>query len=272
MAVVAVSLLTVVAWRSSDLRASEIRWSSIMVMLAVAAPLSLGLRALEFDASARILGRRYSAGRSLRVAVTASVANLFPLPGSLMVNVRALSGDGVSFVGAVGASTVPGVAWLGLVGLVGGVAMVMSDAALAGWIVVLGGAFALGAAMWLFARTVSTGKRWSLGVRILAVEVGFVLVSVLRLSLALSAIHESATLAQVLALSVAGALTTAVGFFPAGLGIRELLVAGIAPMVGLPFSSGALVGVLDRVVWLAFLALAMSALAAGRGKVSERDR
>ena len=70
------------------------------------------------------------------------------------------------------------------------------------------------------------------------------------------ALRETATITQALALSVAGAMTVAIGFFPAGLGIRELLVAALAPIVGLSFDTGVLIGVLDRIVWLTFLAMA----------------
>ena len=49
-------------------------------------------------------------------------------------------------------------------------------------------------------------------------------------------------------------MTTAVGFFPAGLGIREALIAGISPLVGLSVSAGLAAGVVDRVFRMAMLA------------------
>jgi hypothetical protein len=66
------------------------------------------------------------------------------------------------------------------------------------------------------------------------------------------------------ALSVAGALTVAIGFFHGGLGVREALIAALAPLIGLPFDTGVLLGSLDRVVWLTFLALAAGVLALRR--------
>jgi hypothetical protein len=259
-----VVVLTVFAWRSSDLELGDLRWWAIVVSLMVAAPISLALRALEFDAAARLLGQTPPLRRSMNVAVVASAANLLPLPGSLIVNVRSLSEAGATYSSALGASAVPGLSWLGLVGLVGGSAIVVNGASVVGGAVVVAGLVALTVAARLFATTASNEvDRVALAVRIGLVELGWLAISAVRLSLALVALRETATISQVLALSVAGAMTVAIGFFPAGLGVRELLVAALAPIVGLSFDTGVLIGVLDRIVWLTFLALAAGVVAIG---------
>ena len=253
--------LTVLAWRSSDLSLGDLRWWAVIVSLLVAAPVSLALRALEFDAAARLLGQRPTADRSIRVAVMASAANLLPLPGSLLVNVRSLSEDGASYGGALGASAVPGLTWLGLVGVVGGTAIAVNDAPLVGGVVIVAGLVALAVTSRLFIAAAPSSGRIALAARVVSVEVGWLAVSAARLWLALTALRESPDLGQVLALSVAGALTVAIGFIPAGLGVREVLIAAIAPLVGLPFATGALAGVLDRIIWLVFLAAAAAVIA-----------
>ena len=65
------------------------------------------------------------------------------------------------------------------------------------------------------------------------------------------------TAAQVLALAVAGAMSVAIGFLPGGLGAREALIALLSPIIKLPLSEGIVLGVIDRVVWISFLALAV---------------
>ena len=50
------------------------------------------------------------------------------------------------------------------------------------------------------------------------------------------------TVTQALALSVAGAITVAIGFFPGGLGVREALIAALSPLIGLDLESGVLLG------------------------------
>ena len=46
---------------------------------------------------------------------------------------------------------------------------------------------------------------------------------------------------------------SAVGFLPGGIGLREVIAAGLAPLVGLPASLGYLSAALDRVVGLTVL-------------------
>ena len=70
-------------------------------------------------------------------------------------------------------------------------------------------------------------------------------------SLAAAVIGVDLTVPQALALSVAGAITVAIGFFPGGLGVREALIAALSPLIGLDLETGVLLGAVDRVVWLA---------------------
>ena len=72
----------------------------------------------------------------------------------------------------------------------------------------------------------------------------------------MTALGVSISPTQAVALSVAGALTVAIGFFPGGLGLREALLAGLSPLIGLEFDTGVLLGSVDRLVWLSFLAVA----------------
>jgi hypothetical protein len=259
-ATVGIVLASFWAWNSSGLSASSMEWLPILIAFAVAAPLSLLLKAAEFHVAARVVGQSPGRGRSLEVAVVSSAANLLPLPGSLIVTVRSLSEDGSNYRQALAASAVPGLSWLGVTGIIGGTAISVEGPYGLGLLVVAGGFAALGTAVALFRATAPLERRASLGLTILAVEVGWLGVSALRLGLAVTALGLAVEPTQALALSVAGALTVAIGFFPGGLGIREALIAGLAPMIGLPFDTGILIGSLDRVVWLAFLALAAAAL------------
>ena len=105
-----------------------------------------------------------------------------------------------------------------------------------------------------------------LAVRIAAIEVAWVGLSGVRFWLLLLAIDVHATAAQVLALAVAGAMSVAIGFVPGGLGVREALIAALSPIISLKVADGVLLGVIDRVVWLSFLALAAVVAAATRSR------
>ncbi|MEZ5243820.1 MAG: hypothetical protein R2707_01890 [Acidimicrobiales bacterium] len=257
-----VVVASVWAWQSSGLRTGDIEWVPIVVAFVVAAPTSLALKALEFRVAASVAGQHPGARRSLDVAVVSSAANLLPLPGSLLVTVRSLSEDGTTYGHAIAASAVPGLAWLGITGLVGGAAIGIEGSPWLAGLVVLAGLGAAAAAAMLFRSHAPEAGRATLAATIIAVEAGWLGVSALRLGLAVSALGVSIEPTQAVALSVAGALTVAIGFFPGGLGVREALLAGLSPLIGLPFDTGVLLGSLDRVVWLAFLALAALILSA----------
>ncbi|MEZ5165551.1 MAG: hypothetical protein R2695_03320 [Acidimicrobiales bacterium] len=252
------------AWRSSGLALADIRWWPVVVAFTVGAPVSLLLKAAEFHVAARVAGQRAGRGRSLDVAIVSSAANLLPLPGSLLVTVRSLSEDGSTYGTAISAGAVPGLAWLGVTGIVGGSAIAVEGPPVLGGAVVAAGIVA-GVAAWVLLRsTAHPVGRARLAVAITAVECGWLAVSALRLGLAVRALDVSIAPGQALALSVAGALTVAIGFFPGGLGIREALLAGLAPLIGLSVDTGILLGSVDRVIWLLFLALAGSTLSVVR--------
>lgn len=261
LAALGVLVASVWAWHSSGLDTADLRWTPIVILLLVAAPLSLLLKAAEFGLAARVAGQRPPTSRLLEIAVVSSAANLLPLPGSLLVTVRSISEDGSSYGTALAASAVPGFTWLGVTGVGGGIAIAIAGPPLLGGLVVALGAAALIATVTLFRSTAPATGRLRLGASIVAVETGWLGISALRLGLAVTALGVDIEPAQAFALSVAGALTVAIGFLPGGLGLREALLAGLSPLIGLPFDTGVLLGSLDRVVWLLFLAVAGAALA-----------
>jgi len=264
IAALGVLVASVWAWRSSGLATDDLDWLPILILLVVAAPLSLVLKAAEFALAARVAGQRPPTSRLLEIAVVSSAANLLPLPGSLLVTVRSISEDGSSYGTALAASAVPGLTWLGVTGVGGGIAIAIAGPPALGALVIILGVIALGATLMLFRSTAPRTGRVALAASIVAVETGWLAASALRLGLAVTALGVDIEPAQALALSVAGALTVAIGFLPGGLGLREALIAGLSPLIGLPFDTGVLLGSLDRVVWLAFLAVAGAVLATTR--------
>jgi len=251
---IVVGAMAVWAWSSSGLTAGDLSMTPLVVSLLLAAPLSLVLKAAEFDLSARISGQEPGRRRAMRVAVAAAIANLLPLPGSLLVTVRSLSQDGATYRAAISAGAIPGLAWLAVTGIIGGTAVAVAGSSVFGLAVVAGG-IGIGIITSLMFRSAAPAVgRHRLAIAIISVEFGWLGISALRLWLAAAALGFDIGLDQALALSVAGAVTVAVGFFPGGLGLRELLVAGLSPLVGIPFSTGILMAAIDRIVWLAFLA------------------
>lgn len=249
------------AWESSGLRLDDIRWTPVALSFVVAGPASIAMKAVGFVVSARLVDQHPSASRSIRVAIVSSAANILPLPGSLLVTVRSLAQDGSTYGQAIAASAVPGLSWIAFAGLVGGVAIGIEGTLWLSVLVVGIGLAATIAAGVVFSRVAPPDGRGLLLLQLIAAQAGWLLVSALRLGLAMNALGLDFQPARALALSVAGAATTAIGFVPGGLGVREGLIAALAPLVGLPVDTGVLIGTIDRVVWLAFLAVAAALLA-----------
>ena len=264
--VVALVVASVWGWRSAGVSFSRLDWWALGIAFAVGSPATLVLKMLEYDAAARLIGSRAAPRRALEVAVVSSAANLLPLPGSMLVTTRSLSEQGATYGSAAIASAIPGLAWLALAAIIGGVSIVIAGSAFIGVAIGIGGIVGLLAAGALFRRTAPRDGRVQLALRIVAIEGSWILLSGFRLWLILKAIGVTATPAQVLALALAGAMSVAIGFFPAGLGAREALIALLSPIIKLPLSEGIVLGVIDRVVWISFLAMAAIALALTRSR------
>lgn len=84
------------------------------------------------------------------------------------------------------------------------------------------------------------------GVETLAVGIG-----AFRLYLILLALGEPATLTAATLLTLASVLASAIGVFPGGLGLRELLASALIPLADLGSAVGFLASAVDRIVGLA---------------------
>lgn len=268
IAAVALAVAMVWAWNRAELTIDDLSWEPLAALALVAAPASLLLKAAEFVVAARIAGQRPGLRLAMETAVVSSAANLLPLSGSLLVTVKTLADGGAGYGGAVAASAVPGMAWLGITGIVGGSALVVEGATAVGLIALIGGVVALVGAGAVFRSTGPSDGRPALVLAILLVETGWLAVSGLRFTLAAAVTGVNLTVPQALALSVASAITVAIGFFPGGLGVREALIAALSPLIGLDLKTGVLLGAVDRVVWLGFLALAGVGLTVNRRRTS----
>lgn len=255
VAALAVAAMAAWAWSSTNITASSLAFLPLAASLLMAAPISLLLKAAEFDIAARINSQNPTRGRALRVAGAAAIANLLPLPGSMLVTVRSLSEDGASYRDAISSGAIPGLAWLAITGTVGGAAIAVAGSPVTGAVVAVAGLSVGVGVIIMFRSAAPTGGRARLASSIVVVEFGWLATSALRLWLAAEALGQHIGLSQALALSVAGAVTVAVGFLPGGLGLREFLVAALSPLIGIPFNTGVLMASVDRLVWLVFLAV-----------------
>ena len=100
-------------------------------------------------------------------------------------------------------------------------------------------------------------------------KVALVTVDALRMFLCLNALGVAIVFDQAAALAVAGVVGNAVSIVPAGLGIREAVSAGLAPLVGLSAGMAFLAAALNHLLGLiTVVPLAIGMLLSGRGKAA----
>ena len=241
---------------------TSVRWPVLLLLPLVGVPATVATNAWEYRVTARLLGHRIPLDDAARVSVLSTAANLLPIPGAVLVRSRALRQRGTGMGAALSVTTATGVAWVGVTAvLAGGLQLVVGSPALGAGVLVAGVVVLVLAAV-LASRTRGVELRRADMRTVLVVEVVAVLVAAGRLQLALWGLGYSPGVDQALALSLAGSLGSAVGFLPAGLGVREVLAAGIAPIVGLPAAVGLVATAVDRLLGLVVLAAISGVLVA----------
>jgi hypothetical protein len=250
-----------------DLAAGDLRWGPLLVAALLGVPLSVLANGLEYGVSARIVGHRIRLGEAIGVSLLASAANILPVPGSALVRIQALAASGTRYRTAASSTVLMGLVWLGTSAAVAGAWLLPAGGPVLGAALLAAGAAALVAA-WLLLRghrPAGVDRRtlagWAVAVELLAV-----VVNGLRLLLVMVGLGLAGSPATALVLALAVVLASAVGFLPAGVGLREILGAALAPLVALPASAGFLVIAVDRVVGLVGTAplAAVAALTVGR--------
>lgn len=218
-------------------------WMAIAVIFLGA---SIAVIASEFRVAAWLLGQRVQWPEAFRVTILSSAANLLPLPGGIAVRTDALRKKGLRWQAALGSNAIVGLGWLGVALLLAGGLLygearefVVAVFLLAGVVVIAG----MGVGLVKFDRNVGGSA-----LLILSVEAIYVIVAALRLFALLMGLDIAVSYGQAVTLIVASALAAGIGFFPGGLGIRELLAGALSPLVGLAPEVGAFVSVVDRIL------------------------
>lgn len=266
---VVAAALAIVNFPETD---EAISWPLILVGTVIGAPLAVLLNALEYRCTARSVGREVDVMPALRVTVVGSAANMLPLPGSTLVRIQAMTSMGSTVRSAGAASLMTGLVWVGATVTLAGLGHTVVGGLLLGATVTTVGLAVTAAGLFMLRR----GGRalfWSVAPTLVLVEVLFVLVAAVRLFLILRGLRIDVGAADVLALTVAAAVATAAGVFPAGLGLREVLTGVISPIVGIPAAAGVGAAVIDRIarmIMLAILAGVFVGSARGR-QPSQRD-
>lgn len=257
---------TVAAWRALPDDRGAIDWALVALAAALVLPGAV-VNAEEYRVSARIVGQSVPMPAALRVSIVAAAFNLLPIPGSVLVRTRALAKGGSSTGQAVTSTLAVGIVYIGVALVIVAAVQVSASVASAALLALVG--LGMLAAAAVVVRRIASGAIGAVLRWLLVVEALSVVVKALRLYLTIRALGFDPTLAQATSLSMATVAASAIGIFPGGLGIRELLSGLIAPAVDLPASVGLVGTSMDRVIGLATLSvLAAIVLFATRERTS----
>jgi hypothetical protein len=258
---------------SLDIAFDDVRWGPLIVAAFAGVPLTLLANTFEYVLSGAILRHRIGLLPALQLTTVSSAANLLPIPGAVLVRVQGLRALGSRYRTALGSTAVVGLAWIGVSALVASALLAVSESWAACAAFAAAGIPVLALAYVGLRRAVpETGKRGRLAILIVAVELFAVVTNAGRLVLILVALRVDASLDQTLVLAVSSSLAAAAGVLPGGFGLRELIAAALAPLVGLPAAAGFAAMTINRVIGIVVVAPITAALALGvRPRVKDVD-
>lgn len=244
-------LLVAVGWygfSTVDLEGRSVAPGAFIVLAGLAIA-TLGIVSTEFRLLARITGVDIGKRNALDVTVIGTIANLLPLPGSAITRFVVLQRAGAPSARITRVLLGGAVLWLGIAGVVAAIGMLVANAE-AGFTLAAGGVLATGAGLTMLARSGATRTDQ---VKLATVEIGLTMLGLARFVLAAAVIELEAPIREVAALAAAGPTSAAVGFVPAGIGVRESLAAGLGSLSGLGAATAATIAVIDRAVGLTML-------------------
>lgn len=235
--------------RALDIDTARISWVPLIVAGVVGVPLTAVVNAGEYAVTARIVGRRVGLVPALRISVLSTAANMLPIPGAALVRIRALRELGRTYRSATSATVIVGLTWIGVSAALAGAWMVAIGATARGALF-LGPGIALLVAAWTVLRgTVeSPARRRRLAAAAIGIELISVVTSALRIVLVLAGLGLEPSIVGGLVLAVSGSAAAAAGVFPAGLGLREIIAAALAPVAGLPAAAGFVASAVNRIL------------------------
>jgi hypothetical protein len=246
IALIVFVVVSVISFRSLP-DGVHFHWWALPIVLAVTTPLTVLANAAEFRVMGAINGHSVRWLAAVRLTVIAGAANLLPLPGGIVIRTQALRQRGSSYKHALAANVVAGIAWIGTGALAIAVLLAFRPSSrLAALVLTVVGIACLVGVLVILHRMDRTSAARFLW-RFVLVEAATVIVSGARLFFVFRLIGLAASAAQAVALTASQIIAAAVGIFPAGLGLREILAAGIGSAVDLPAGEAVAVTASDRI-------------------------
>jgi hypothetical protein len=220
--------------------------------------------ATEFHLMSRVAGIRIGYVESLETTIYASAANMLPIPGGLIARIAALKMRGTT----IRASSVITVLFAGVWG---GVAFCYAGV----WFLIVGqyalGGMSTGTGICFlglcFFVAIRLRVHSSLLTQAIAIRLAATVLGIVRQMLAIWSLGIAIGFGEGSVFAISGFVGNAMSIVPAGLGIREFVVAALSHLIALPATVGFLSAVVNRMVDMVGLA-ALAALLVNRKRTS----
>lgn len=230
--------------------ATALLWTTILSGLSVA------VNAFELQLCAAVARARLAFKSAAAYSCWATVANVLPIPASIMIRGAALRGVGASWRETGGVIVAAGMMWMTMAMVVSGYTLLPHWSGFG--IIGASGFVTIGISGWIW--TKSNGY----------IAAGFVLVRIvllalliLRLWLIFQAVDMAIPLDKVSAFALAGIIGNSVAIVPAGIGVTELFGALIATAIEQSPQAAFLVLAINRLLGLTLSGIVAIALGAG---------
>ncbi|MEX6633046.1 lysylphosphatidylglycerol synthase domain-containing protein [Hyphococcus lacteus] len=234
------------SWENLNLSANKLNVLPVVILITFAIPVSIFLNSCETWLTARLANKRFGFLESLRLTIIAIASNSLPIPGATIVRLSSLKKSGASTTTSIMITLTLIAIWAGVSFLFSGIYLLQIISWLGGASLAVGTTLLLGGVIGLH----RTNKNWPLIIYSIALKIFLTATIILRMGLCLYAVGIEASIAQLSIFAIGGLLGSASSIVPAGLGLRELASAVLAPISGIAASAAFVATALNRVISL----------------------
>lgn len=208
--------------------------------------ISFCLATQEFLLTVNLCGKKLSFFHAFETIVMGNAANMLPLPGNVMVKVSRLKSIGIHYKHGTSVTILMAVSGLGIVFTYAGFWLVWLSLTEIGILLLGMGVVILLLTCLQFSRLF--GRQRAIILKLVIIRFLQIILHGARFFFCLLALGITGGFAQASVLTVSSVLSSIIAIVPAGLGIQEILAAGIGPLIGLTAASAFLISSLNRIL------------------------
>ena len=216
----------------------------LLISFFVLVPAMIIANSIEFRAQGEMVSAELPLWECIKTTVNASIANILPIPGSVLVRIERLSRH-TSAKKAAGTTFVAGVSWVGTSFVAGSLGLLLLgylkffilSASLGSSLVVVG-----------FLGFRQYKVKSSVFFRLVLSELLLVVFSTANFVLVCKSIGFDVEVSRSIVINMSGPIASSVGIFPSGIGVAEGVASGLGEIVGVPVEIGFLATALIRLL------------------------